>query len=140
MSESISERREKLQNELKALEKEENLVREELFKAKNEAWSKISCQYEWSVKPDTYTSFSNGTLNGARITRRVKAELYEPFIEQWGMMAVDNKWEGMFYYRTDENILTAEGGGSWILKEPKLCSDEEWSSILEGNIPEKFLK
>ena len=45
----------------------------------------------------------------------------------------------MFYFRTEENILTYDGGGYCVLKEPKLCSDEQWESIKNGIIPDKFL-
>jgi hypothetical protein len=46
----------------------------------------------------------------------------------------------MFYYRTEENILARGGGGWLVLRDPKLCSDEEWAAIAAGNIPKKFIR
>lgn len=46
----------------------------------------------------------------------------------------------VFYYRTKENILTYDGGGSIILEnEPFICSDETYQNFLNGNIEDKYL-
>jgi hypothetical protein len=44
----------------------------------------------------------------------------------------------MFYHRTEEGILTNEGGGTHVLDTPRLCSDAEWAQILSGDVPAKF--
>lgn len=44
------------------------------------------------------------------------------------------------YYRTEDGILTHEGGGWCLLKEPALCSDIEWEAMKSGMIPDKFKK
>jgi hypothetical protein len=42
------------------------------------------------------------------------------------------------YFRTEENVLTHEGGGYLLLKDCCLCTDEEWEGIKKGNF-EKFM-
>lgn len=46
----------------------------------------------------------------------------------------------MFYFRTDENILTHDGGGTLVLNDPKLCNDEEWARLASGDVPAKFVR
>lgn len=139
MSQLITERRKELEKALRILDQEENQILEERLKKKNEAWAVICAQYEWEVKPRKYISYSEGQ-DGVQISRRVKEDLYTSFVKEWGVLALtDNRWDTMFYYRTDENIITECGGGILLLNTPKLCSDEEWTAILNGNIPEKFI-
>ena len=44
------------------------------------------------------------------------------------------------YFRTEEKILTHDGGGHLLLKDVQTCSDEEWEAVKSGQIPEKFLR
>ena len=44
------------------------------------------------------------------------------------------------YFLTDEGILTHRGGGYCILNDPKLCTDEEYERICQGDIPERFFR
>lgn len=57
---------------------------------------------------------------------------------------VDGDWRenrhSVGYYRTEDGILTHEGGGWCLLKEPALCSDIEWEALKAGTVPDKFKK
>jgi len=46
---------------------------------------------------------------------------------------------GMLYVRTDEGILTHDSGGHCVLRDPMLCSDEEWAQMCRGVIPDKYI-
>jgi hypothetical protein len=106
--------------------------------------------WEYIITPWEYKQFMNpNPIKGATIERRLGPETIAEWEARTGfsfrdacnarMGGHDNtKWHGMFYYRTDENILTHDGGGTHVLRDPKLCSDEEWAQILSGNIPNKF--
>ncbi len=67
----------------------------------------------------------------------------EAWFERWG--SITGPWEptrsSVTYYRTEEKILTSDGGDGWgFLKElPMIVSDEEWEAIKEGNIPERLI-
>jgi hypothetical protein len=139
---------EELREQLKEAEKLERERDAEQRKAQSARWNEImrdKSSFEWAIKPMTYKTFGSGeVLEGARISRRVKPEILAKWKEKGNStfssdLQEENRWFGMFYYRTDENILHHDGGGHYILKTPKLCSDEEWRSILNGIIPEKFL-
>lgn len=132
-----------LQEEIKKLQAQEAEIAKERDDQRKEAWKAIQNQREWSVIPHSrmpfmYIQEGDKPLEGAIIQRRVKEELYAAFKAEWGKTSDDNRWEGMFYYRTDEGILHHGGGGLYVLKTPKLCSDEEWAAIMAGNIPDKF--
>lgn len=135
--------------ELKAeLAKEEQKLREEEKKKQEEQakrWKEILTNpdsFEWKVE---LGKFGEGGKESAWVTRRVKPEILSAWKEGGFSSYSDNYqcanyWVGMHYYRTDENILTYEGGGTRVLNTPKLCSDEEWEKILANDIPMKFRK
>ena len=63
----------------------------------------------------------------------------ETHIETFGSITGnwDKSRQSVRYYRKYGILL--HGGGGWhLLKDEQPCSDEEWTSILAGNIPEKF--
>jgi hypothetical protein len=133
-------RKDELLAEIEKIEAEEKKQKEDLAKKKAEEWGKIKSQYEWKVTVGEQKAsyWQKDPLKGVLIARKIKSNLYEQFIKEWGGANL-NLWDSMFYYRTDENILTYSGsGGVLILNTPKLCSDEEWEQIVSGNIPEKF--
>lgn len=100
--------------------------------------------WEWESFPQRRKAFFRRELDldETRVVRKLKASR----LEQWklggpGMFSSnweDGKARGMFYYRTDEGILTGSGGGYHVLDIPRLCSDAEWAEILAGRIPMKF--
>lgn len=97
--------------------------------------------WEWNVEPGERTDFmSKEKYQGAHVTRRVKPELAAAWRAAEGVGVGEDyeNWRGMFYRRTDENILTSVTGGWLVLKTPKLCSDAEWAEIISGNIPMKY--
>jgi len=110
--------------------------REEKERALQEAeWEtlvKNPKNWEWQVYEATHSW--SGT-KGLRVEKRIKPRV----IKKYPSYHEYKEWRGMLYYRTDENILTHTGGGVCILKDPKLCSDEEWEQIKSGSIPEKFI-
>lgn len=93
----------------------------------------------WTVEPVQYRGFaSDPKYEGAFVAKRT-VETPE-FVAEFGpLSAEDLAPRGFFYRRTDEGILTHEGGGTMVLETPRLCSDAEWQSILAGDIPEKFI-
>jgi hypothetical protein len=116
-------------------------------KAQSAAWQAIIADpesWEWSVRPEKgYRGHGfERTQPGLAIMARVKPAL----VAQWRAKGFstfssdfqEGKWLGMFYYRTDEGILTHSGGGHVILNDPMLCSDEEWARMEAGDIPLKF--
>ena len=114
-----------------------------------ERWAELIANpdnWEWRVIPTTWQGFtSEPILVGARVEKRIVPEVLATWLDGGpGTFSSDyetpGRWFGMFYYRTDEGILTHEGGGNLILRDPRLCSDGEWAAILEGNIPAKFLR
>ncbi len=103
--------------------------------------------WEWSVKPSTslrgWGIGDKNEVSGLRINCRVLPEIVGKWMQDNNCVSLPNDrdsfWQGMFYYRTDENILTHEGGGTHVLTSvPKLCTDEEWAELCEGKIPNKF--
>lgn len=102
--------------------------------------------WEWSMNPSTHNDYITGSevLHGLRILCRVKPEVVDLWMaghngKQPPQMRGVGQWEGMFYYRTDEKILTYAGGGSHVLSSvPKLCSDEQWAELCAGRVPDKF--
>lgn len=100
--------------------------------------------YEWMCQPTVYKQFPERIqIDGVIVKHRIKPDILKKWKE--GGFATfhtdlmeEDRWFGIVYYRTDENILTHDGGGTLVLKDPKLCSDEEWNMICSGNIPDKF--
>ena len=130
--------------EAEAVVKQEDEARRKLQQARWAEIIRFPGSWEWSVAPTTYRDFGGEIFIGARIMRRIKPEILGEW-KQGGTATfhsddMDGQWLGMFYHRTDENILTHIGGGHLILRDPKLCSDSEWSQILAGMIPMKFLR
>lgn len=145
MVDSIEELRAKIAESQKQIQQLEDEKREE----QSAAWDEITknpSNWEWHIEPKIRKEFfTTEIMNGAQISKRIKPEV----VKEWESKGPStfssdfqriNQWHGMFYYRTDENIITEDGGGHVLLKTPKLCSDEEWAAILAGNIPAKFLK
>jgi hypothetical protein len=95
---------------------------------------------EWRATPSIYNEWTNGNtpIHGCRIECRIP----EAGKEQWPDFATNDwfNWQGMFYYRTSENILYHKGGGMRVLDDPRLCNDTEWAGLLAGLIPAKFRK
>lgn len=138
---------EELKAQLAIAEKEARKADELARKAQQEKWQelcKVSDNWEWLVVENEYTKFiTQEKIKGASVNKRMKPEIlkawkaggYSTFSSD---MQEEDRWFGMFYYRTDENILTHDGGGHSVLATPKLCNDAEWEQILSGDIPEKF--
>lgn len=142
MSDKIKE----LEARLKAAkeeEKRENEKRQKVLRAKWRVILDEPSSYEWLIEPKTRTHFVTGErLIGVDVSRRVKPSIVEDW-EKAGNGSVDpdqKQYRGMFYFRTDENILTHDGGGFHVLQVPKLCNDEEWAAIASGNVPLKYKK
>lgn len=147
-------RREALQAELRGVERQAEEDRRDYERKKRLAWYALLKRpgtYEWQVIPTEYETWNwdaelREKIPGARVLRRVREEFVAQFEAEWGesvslgtnMPQDPTKWEGMFYYRTDEGILDHDGGGTYTLRTPKLVSEGEWASILVGDIPEKF--
>lgn len=142
MSDKIKE----LEAQLAAAKEEEKKKNEERQKVLCAKWKAIiedPDSYEWFVEAKTRTHFVTGEkMVGAEVARRVKPSI----VEDWekagngGVHEDQKQYRGMFYFRTDENILTHDGGGWYVLQDPKLCNDEEWAAIVSGNIPLKYRK
>jgi hypothetical protein len=142
------DRIQELEMEIIKLKREEQELDREERRKQSEAWTKIindSDSWEWQTKEITYNPMGKVDLKGLRIEHRVKPSL----ITEWkkngfatfsSNYQTEERWFGMFYYRTDENILTHEGGGNCVLDDPKLCSDEEWKEMKDGRIPSKFIR
>jgi hypothetical protein len=137
---------EELREELTRLESEERNADEQRRASQSATWKVIfdnKDNWEWQVHETDYHMFDRETVKGVRVARRIKPAL----IEEWAKGGVarfssgyeeKDRWFRMFYYRTDENILTSDGGGHCVLNVPKLCSDTEWEQIVSGIIPEKY--
>lgn len=101
--------------------------------------------FEWSVRPDKYSvwawdSYDRAQVDGLYVMKRLKDEAIESYRAVYGRVTDTDRtqWKGMFYYRTDEGILTHDGGGTVVLRDPMLCSDAEWAELVAGRIPAKF--
>lgn len=83
---------------------------------------------------------AEGTETVRLIVYLLNKEDYEEHLRLFG--SINGRWDerlnSVLYYRDEDNILTHKGGGYILLKDPKLCSDEEWEAIKKGDIPEKF--
>ena len=137
--------RAELQDALRALDAAEKAEHEAQDKDRKEAWKVVVANpdnYEWNVnKSKVQKFFTDEVYDGLRVQKRLRPEAVEAFNNIY-VHPVDGdkiKWFGMVYYRTDENIMTQDSGGTHVLREPVLCSDEEWAQIAAGNIPVKFL-
>lgn len=141
---------EELKLELAELERIEREASEQQAKDRQASWLAITNDrnsWEWLIKPGTslrgWGIGNTNEVSGIRINCRVKPDVVGQWMKSNGNRNLPNdrdaNWQGMFYYRTDENILTYEGGGTHVLTSvPKLCTDEEWAQLIVGNIPEKF--
>lgn len=143
MKKTVEELREEIRVAEEALREEDRISR----KAQSAAWEKMAgdpSSWEYMVTPSTYRCWSKDPeRTGLRVQMRVKPELLKEF-KEGGLSTFssdymeEGRWFGMFYYRTEEQILYHDGGGHCALKDVKLCSDEEWERISKGDIPEKF--
>ena len=135
---------EELKAQLAAAEAEVKAEREAQQKDREARWAAIlrdPGSWEWRVTPCQRADFfTKEVVDGADIQRRVKPEIVAAWVAggNGAPREEETTFRGMFYYRTDENILTQDGGGWHVLQTPKLCSDEEWNQILAGEIPSKF--
>lgn len=113
------------------------------------AWNEITHNpenFDWAVKPASYKRWmwnagKDQDTHGVSIQRRLSPAIVEAFQAVHGNYGVNDDytvWRGMFYFRTDENILTHDGGGTCVLRDPMLCSDAEWAEIVAGRIPAKY--
>ena len=103
------------------------------------AWNAITADpnnWEWSIHPKAF---------GAVVSKRVRPDM----VRAWAANGLSSfasdfqepdRWFGMTYYRTSENILTHQGGGHMVLNDPMLCNDDEWAAIVAGNIPAKYIR
>ena len=131
--------REELEAQLKELDRAEREAREQKHKRAVIAYSALPL--EWKCTPVEWVDWATKKkYPGVRVQCRKELVAYAGYIAEFGDHSDRNEWKGMTYYRTEENILTSNSGGSCVLNEPKLCNDEEWAAILAGNIPEKYRK
>ncbi len=119
--------------------------------AQQDAWEylrKIPENWEWRAGPVSYAKASPfnrfADCEHCLVEKRLRVEVLEGWKQQglstFSSEWMEGRWLGMWYVRTEEGILTHEGGGHCILDDPRLCNDEEWAAICSGNIPEKFIR
>jgi len=128
---------------VKKLEIEDYNARRERDKIKQTAWREFKDNHThvWTVKPMKRDLWFQGvTVEGLFIASQYLESEYKAFVEKWGEFEVDGgRPKGMFYYRTSEGILTCDGGGTYVLRAPVLCSDQQWAMLERGEIPESFV-
>lgn len=123
--------------ELERLEREQD--REQRAK-QSKAWEELANEpsnWEWRC-----------TLSEDKIRCRVEKRIKPDVLAAWKVNGHSTfssdfqrgDWLGMYYTRTEENILTKEGGGYCVLRDPMLCSDKEWQALCVGDIPAKYIK
>lgn len=145
---TVQELQQELQQQLDEAKKLQQQLDDKRRKAQDLRWHEIVSNkdnFEWKVEPSVQCRHSTQEkVSGLRVFKRVKPEILDEWVKG-GFPSFESgfqepgRWYGMFYFRTEENILTYDGGGYCVLKEPKLCSDEQWESIKNGVIPDKFL-
>lgn len=137
-----------LQQQLDEAKRAERAEDDKRRKAQDKRWHEIMSDkdnFEWKVEPSVQCRLTQPEkISGLRVSKRVKPEILAEWVKGGSPsfstgFQEPGRWYGMFYFRTEENILTSDGGGHCVLKEPKLCSDEQWESIKNGIIPDKFL-
>ena len=110
------------------------------------AWRALTSNpdsWEWSITPQRRQGFmSDPQTDGLRVEARIKPALLEAWREGGPASTSSNvqegRWMGMYYWRTDEGILTHSGGGTMVLRDPVLCSDEQWAGLAAGIVPLKW--
>lgn len=139
---------EQLQAELDAAMAAKRSAEESQRQAQTDAWRALSSDpksWEWHSQPEKRQGFMDDPqTTGLRISARIRPAL----LEEWrkggparlSSDAQEGRWLGMFYYRTDEGILTSAGGGHTVLRDPVLCSDAEWADLGQGIVPRKWQK
>ena len=148
----VEEQKKLLQQQIAELEKQQNDLDRKSREAQSEAWKVIhgnKDNYEWRVEVKEDLDWCNGEIkkitHGVKVEQRIKPEV----LAEWKKggfstfssdLQKEDRWFGMFYYRTDENILYHKGGGYSILNDVKLCNDEEWALIVANKIPSKFIR
>ena len=96
--------------------------------------------WEYRAFPKKEEIWEKGLIEGLRVETRLKPAVIKK-LKEVGIQLAAEYWQGMFYYRTDENIICqGDGGGELILIIQKICSDEEWDRIAKGDIPERLLR
>ncbi len=114
--------------------------------AQTAAWRALSSDptsWEWHARPEERQGFiGDPQTSGLRISARIKPALLEKWrkggLPLTSTDAQEGRWLGMFYWRTDEGILTHKSGGHMILRDPVLCSDEQWAALEQGDVPRKW--
>lgn len=143
---SCSEKIEELDNQIKVLEEKkknlENISRkeqEERLSLLRKKFNKLSFREKYDVQvieKIRKVGFPNEKEVKGFYIRLIYKNL-ERFKE---IKPLTTSQSSVFYYRTKENILTYDGGGSIILEnEPFICSDETYQSLLNGNIEDRYL-
>lgn len=137
---------EQLEAELAAaLQSKQNAERAQR-EAQQTAWAALVADkdsWEWRATPQRRQGFADDPqTNGLRVEARVKPAVLEAW-RAGGLPTAssdlqEGRWLGAFYYRTDEGILTHKGGGHMILRDPVLCSDEQWTALEQGDVPRKW--
>jgi hypothetical protein len=137
-----------LRAQLKAAEDAEREADRAKRKSQDEAWGVLTTNpdnWEWRATPARRQPFLSNApaLRGAVVEMRLKQDVLEAWAANGPATFSSDyedkgRWFGMFYYRTDENILTHEGGGHLVLRDPKLCNDAEWADIRAGKPAAKF--
>lgn len=142
MTKTIEQLEAELQAALAAKRDAEALQR----KSQSEAWRRLAADpasWEWHATPEKRQGFMDDpATSGLRISARIRPSLLHMWKEgglpQFSTDAQEGRWLGMFYYRTEESILTHAGGGHMVLRDPVLCSDEQWADLERGIIPLKW--
>ena len=116
-----------LEAQLFAAKAEEKTKDRERKQAQDVAWKLIVADpdsFEWKVEPFKYIRYFDDKripTEGAQVAMRVKPEILQAWnANGYGIFSNDyqapDRWFGMFYYRTEEGILTRDGGGYCVLK------------------------
>jgi hypothetical protein len=131
---------EELREELRRLEALEEESRQLKSIERNKRWNEAvrdSSNYTYRVAKHTRRLWcEEEPTEGCFIERKMKPSI----VKKLDLKDIlrSEEWAGLFYYRTEENILMYSGGGTHVLKVPRLCNDEEWEKMQQGDIPEKF--
>lgn len=137
---------EQLQAELDAALAAKRTAEDQQRRTQTEAWRLLAndpASWEWRAAPQRRQGFaSDPETKGLRIEARIKPAVLEAWraggLPQTSNDFQEGRWLGAFYCRTDEGILTQKGGGHLILRDPVLCSDEQWAALEQANVPQKW--
>lgn len=105
---------------------------------------KLGRSYTYEVKDATIESLlpaSTIAKTPIRVLRRWTNKAQHDYVRKlFGVAYRDEETTTLskLYYRIN-GVLVAEGAGEAILKSNVPCTDEEWTGILAGKIPVKFV-